>query len=90
VVADINFDIVIEQLVFQVMISLLGAVLYVIEMYLQVVSWPLFALETILSLFFAIDYILFFYIAKDKCVAALHIEVAATWFTDARYICVSV
>lgn len=56
------------QLIFQVFISLLGVLLYVVEIYTQPMA--LFVFETGLSVFFAIDYIIFFYIAKDKYGAA--------------------
>ena len=56
------------QLIFQVFISLLGVLLYVVEIYTQPMA--LFVFETGLSVFFAIDYIIFFYIAKDKYATA--------------------
>ena len=57
---------------FQIVITVLACGMYVWETY-EVQSW-MFVIEFGLSLFFAIDYILFFYCSPDRLVYVYHLE----------------
>ena len=49
---------------FQIIITLVACIMYVWETY-QYESW-MYGMEFVLSTFFAIDYLLFFYCASDR------------------------
>ena len=51
-------------MVFQVFLTIVACVVYILETY-RVYPW-MYGAELLLSIFFAIDYLLFFYVAPDR------------------------
>ena len=59
----------------QIILSVASCIIYVVETYEQDYLVTYFTLECVLTGFFAIDYVVFFYAAQDRYAAVQHGEV---------------